>query len=790
LSIYVNPMKGIYDKVVKLLVPILEGSSNISVQLRNKPENINFNELENNYNITILQEFDKIPTKILHKREMINYPKNNISIYLKKSTSKGVERTNNILFSIRKNRKKIEYIITKISFDNSVSFDSSNDCKPIKRSRDESLSEKSDLPIVKRPRSYSENLQINSSVSSTYDNESKDDSFSFDKLVSATKTRNYMLDDGILDFLDYYSRNPKKHSLTFNEIVGFESGYNTRSKNESLNIQKINYGSEVLNDMIKDEGIKYEKKVIDEITLKANSFVPPIEIETITTSFDIKSNFENTKKLIIQGKEIIYQAVLYNEDDNTFGCPDLIIRSDIIEKLFGDSYITNEMKEEYNNSKKENNMKHFYLIIDIKHSNLDFNSDERTLRNTETLKPYKSQLCVYNNALTKIQKFDPKIALVLGKSYTIKGIKQYDYFNKLGIIDYKDRDIDFIDKTKDAVNWIRRVREDGKYWVLDPIPSVKELFPRMNNEKDGKWKVIKQKVADKVGEISSVYYCGIKERKSAHEKNIYSWRDERCNSKTMGFNQNSNSKIPSTIDKILEINRSNSSANVLPQNIETKNIGSFNWRSIDKNSMEFYLDFETMNSNFFDISNFSYENVIVFQVGVGYIDSGGNWIYQAFVSKNKTFEGEKIMFKEFFKFVDDSFKKEKTSAKNDYHFVHWYPHEKICYDKIRSTMNLPNIKFMDLSKLFRDEPIVVKGSLRYKLKSISKALFDMGLISTSWDFSSECNSGLAAMALANKIYDELNEVTKDNEIMKEIIKYNEVDCKVLWDILRYLRENH
>ena len=97
---------------------------------------------------------------------------------------------------------------------------------------------------------------------------------------------------------------------------------------------------------------------------------------------------------------------------------------------------------------------------------------------------------------------------------------------------------------------------------------------------------------------------------------------------------------------------------------------------------------------------------------------------------------------------------------------------------------------MDLSKLFRDEPIVVKGSLRYKLKSISKALFDMGLISTSWDFSSECNSGLAAMALANKIYDELNEVTKDNEIMKEIIKYNEVDCKVLWDILRYLRENH
>ena len=125
-----------------------------------------------------------------------------------------------------------------------------------------------------------------------------------------------------------------------------------------------------------------------------------------------------------------------------------------------------------------------------------------------------------------------------------------------------------------------------------------------------------------------------------------------------------------------------------------------------------------------------------------------------------------------------------------YHFVHWYPHERICYDKVKYKLNLPNVTFMDLSKLFRDEPIVVKGSLRFKLKSVSKALYDNRLITTAWDYSSECNSGLAAMALANKLYNEVTEVTEKNEIMKEIIKYNEIDCKVLWDILRYLRENH
>lgn len=758
-------MKGIYCKVVNSIIPILkEDKINSSLILRNKPDNINDDNLEDNYNITILEEFNKIPSKVLHKKDQnLN---SNLSVYIKKTKSSKSKELDT--FSLKARNKKINYRITK------VIFSEEEKSRGVKRQREENYQ----VPKTeKRSRSYSESF---------LDTPIADNKFSFDNLVSATKTRNFILDDGVLDFLDYYSRNPKKHSLTFNEIVGFESGYNTRSKNDSTNIQRINYGSETLNNMIKDEGIKYEKKVMDELTEKCNNSSPKISIETVNTSLDIKGNYEITRKMISEGKEVLYQAVLYNEYDNTFGCPDLIVRSDIVERLFGDSYVTTEIKNRFEN---ESLLKYFYIVIDIKHSHLDFNSDERTLRNTETLKPYKSQLCVYNNALSKIQGFDCKIALVLGKSYSVKNTKFYDYFNKLGVIDYKDRDSEYISKTEDAVNWIKRVREDGKYWVLNPIPSVKELFPRMNNEKDGKWKAIKQKVADNVGEISSVYYCGIKERKSAHSNNIYSWRDERCNSANLGFNQNSKSNLPSTIDKILDINRSDNT--VLPNNIKTRYIDSFEWRTINTNSMEFYLDFETLNSNFSDFSNNSYENVIIFQVGVGYMNSEGKWIYKSFVSKNKSFVAEKEMLLSFFKFIEEC---KTESQMQNCHFVHWYPHERICYDKIKSSMNLPNIKFMDLSKLFREEPIVVKGSLRYKLKSISSALFKMNLIDTSWDFSSECNSGLAAMALANKVYNELDalhtEVDENNEIMKEIIKYNEVDCKVLWDILKYLRKNH
>ena len=62
-------------------------------------------------------------------------------------------------------------------------------------------------------------------------------------MVSASQTRNYFLDDGILDFLNYYSKNPNEHSLIFNQIIGSEDENNsvvnnTRSKNRTNEIMK------------------------------------------------------------------------------------------------------------------------------------------------------------------------------------------------------------------------------------------------------------------------------------------------------------------------------------------------------------------------------------------------------------------------------------------------------------------------------------------------------------------------------------------------------------------------
>ena len=130
------------------------------------------------------------------------------------------------------------------------------------------------------------------------------------------------------------------------------------------------------------------------------------------------------------------------------------------------------------------------------------------------------------------------------------------------------------------------------------------------------------------------------------------------------------------------------------------------------------------------------------------------------------------------------------------HFVHWYPAEPICYRKLKHRMlrcgsRLPDIDFMDLYQLFRNEPITVNGALNFSLKSIAKSMNAHRLIKTSWDSNNPCSNGLNAMLLAHKAYQESDSpLDESNVIMHNIIHYNMVDCKVLWEIISYLRENH
>jgi hypothetical protein len=100
-----------------------------------------------------------------------------------------------------------------------------------------------------------------------------------------------------------------------------------------------------------------------------------------------------------------------------------------------------------------------------------------------------------------------------------------------------------------------------------------------------------------------------------------------------------------------------------------------------------------------------------------------------------------------------------------------------------------SVVWIDMCKIFETVPIVVKGSFRFKLKHIGNAFCKNGLIDTQWD-DGKMSDGFRAMLEAIKLYRSNKPMTQSDEMYKEIINYNEIDCRVVWEIVLYLRTNH
>ena len=97
-----------------------------------------------------------------------------------------------------------------------------------------------------------------------------------------------------------------------------------------------------------------------------------------------------------------------------------------------------------------------------------------------------------------------------------------------------------------------------------------------------------------------------------------------------------------------------------------------------------------------------------------------------------------------------------------------------------------------LTEVIRAEPVVVQGALGFGLKQIAQALHRHDLIETSWQDGP--GDGLGAMVGAWSCAAEaarrsvpLGEI----ELMRQISRYNEIDCKVMMEIVRLLHvRNH
>lgn len=582
-----------------------------------------------------------------------------------------------------------------------------------------------------------------------------------DDMISATSIRNYMLNDPLIDYLKEYNIK----SLT---DIPMKKKYKVIQNNDIFVEHIMNAGNQFEDELIK-------------LIMKNHKVV---KVANFTESRQIKK-LNQTISLMKKGVPIIYQGVLHNHENNTFGLPDLIVRSDYINNLMG-YYIISD--EEAIKPATLLGTKFHYKIIDIKHSTIPLRSDGIHILNSENIPAYKGQLYIYTTALNKIQGININKAFIWGKKYSYESCNiKYNitnFLNKLGTVNFDDIDFEYVEQTQNGIEWIKTLRNEGSTWSLLPTPNKSELYPNMKNDKDGQWHEIKKELSENIGEITQVWNCGFKKRKLAHLHNVYSWKDPKFNSKLLKMN---NGKKGPVIDKILSINRQKRDK-FRPKKIK---YDRENWINIEE--MEFYLDFETFNANLDSIIQDSEiiddPNQFIFMIGIGY-EKNKEWIFKSFIMENKTLESEEKMFNEFMEYINQVLYNENKKTCKMYH---WSFAEVGSYNSFKSRhsnlkINDKHIIFYDLNKVFINEPITINGALDYSLKTIAKALKKHNLIKSIWDTTSQCSNGLNAMILADNLYNSNTDVIND-PIMKEIIYYNEIDCKVLWEIHELMKKH-
>jgi hypothetical protein len=551
--------------------------------------------------------------------------------------------------------------------------------------------------------------------------------------LSPTNLNNYLLKNSLVDYFNYYHKNKNFNNNTNNNVL-FELG----NKFENLIFDKITeiFGQDNIKMVCKNKDDYYKR-----------------------------DKFEETKQYINNGVPIILQAMLTNHNNYTYGVADIIIRSDYINKLVKTPVLS--IKEEKIKASKLNKNYH-YLIIDVKYSNITLYADEISIKNDGRQVAYKGQLAIYNLALGEYQGYIPPKSYILSKSWESTYNKCNDSFNKLSEVNFEKKDNFILEEVINALKWNRLMRKEGKNWDLFK-PHIPELYPNMNIIDDG-WYDKKKEIADKISELTSIAYVGYKNRIIGHSNNIYDWKDKNCEAGLLGIY---GKVISRRVNKIIITNRDNQ--NIISPNKILNNID--NWK--EKNNIEFYLDFENVNQVFIDKNidiNNTKTNNIVFMIGVGYKNYiNDEYIYKNFSIKEISLEEEQKMFDNFIKYILEITDKPV--------FVHWSSAEISLLNIINQRYNINNFlnksKFIDLYKVFVEEPITIKDSLTYKLKDISHAMNKHNLITTNWD-NTDIKDGFQVINEASNNY---------HKSLDNIIRYNEDDCKVLYKIISYLRNN-
>jgi len=560
--------------------------------------------------------------------------------------------------------------------------------------------------------------------------------------VCASSVKNYIMEDTILDILN------KKRKRSFDLI-----------NKDQVNENKENKENKEQDDELirMDMGNMFERDIIDVLIKKFhNDFIK------IGESYDAKrlDKYNFTLDEMKKGTPIIHQAVLHNPEKQEYGCVDLLIRGDWIDKIFNMKY---QHLTTYCDKIKQTN----YVIVDIKFNRLQLNVDGLTIRNEGMIKVYKSQLCIYNSALGFMQGFLPQYAYILGSGWSLSKKennktevqKSNNPFDRCGVIDFIEKDSDVVSKTNDAINWIKELNNNE---FNENKPKYYHNYPNMSNTYDYPHKKQKQSIAEDKNELTLISYLTPKNRKIAIENGIDNFLHKDISIEKLGIK----GKMGIIVETLLNNQK------------DLVKVISGNYKVPNDNKVELFLDYE-----FIPIDNYYVHEMIPYLCGIGYIDSStNNWSIEQIVLDSIKEESLKEMCVK----TIDIIKKLSNNFENNIRIYTWTDIDRrIFFDQCKKYNLLNDIKnidsvieWLDGHKFCIDNRINFKDAKGFSLKEIGFILNKHNLTEINWKNNLSKSNGAKKFYIHNEKW-----VEKDN-----VLYYNEIDCQIIYEIFKNLKK--
>jgi len=470
---------------------------------------------------------------------------------------------------------------------------------------------------------------------------------------------------------------------------------------------------------------------------------------------------QETEMAMRVGAPIIAQAILWNPDARMEGMVDLLIRSDVLARLYPAAFDGEPAGAASRPAAGicTRGAPYHYRAVDIKFTIL-----EVTQGNEASAKhlAYMVQNWIYNEALGKTQGYTPPASYLLGR----------DLFRSLARVTHDNPELRRL--ARDGAAWIRRVAEEGASLQPIPSPTIPELRPNLKAWADLDWHRAKQDIAEAQRDLTLLPYVNPERRARAAAKGITRWDDPTLSAEVVGLGGTLEGR---RIDAILAANRPPASGSGIPQTILT-NVGD--WRT--PGPFDCFVAVQTVTDQMDDFSRLPKRGgtEMVFMVNWGWLDPVGQWQARQLVASDLSAEAESVL--------SQAWKRELGEIAAaaggrlaDLRLYHWGS----------TRLLVPEMNWHDiLLEVILEEPLAVRGSFGFGLGEVAAALRALRLIEA--EVPSLPPGPLAATAGAWWSAQEAERVGipfEEVDVIQMIGKYGRASCRSLMEIVAYLRQH-